>query len=601
MRALRSGGPELRRPWPTCWAWSASRHRSRWCRPLPGGDRSSRPRRSRGRRRAPAARCRRRAVLASRSFCLRASCHRSIQAEPDEGPSRSPTAPAWSSTRWRRRGRAHAGSAGPPPSPGSASSTSTGSWSGWAAASCSIACRGGRASCGGRRSRSSSTAAAGSSPTGPTRTCGRQPPAGLSPRPLPGRRPARRGRRAADRPAQPRSRARTGCPSRERTCWCWATWAAWLGDQEAASGVLARLGPPAPGQRQRARGPRPLPPRSLSAVLELTSGRSSRGKARGARAWARADRAACPPHPDAALVRPAGRAADDPRGPAACCRNAAGTRESSRSSGRTTCSRAATARPRPSIPRGSRSCAEQSTAGRSRAAAAGLRARRADAAGHYPGRLVRGAAGLEQRGRERAGGARRSPTARRRWFELVEDDSRPARRTGISPATRRPGSAGSAAAARSAYHGGRGSTLHALWTRVHSPEDGGSAARSSRPGTVAAGPLACRCGPSRWARRRPPGRSAASWPVSRLGQSARPDPDPQRADPGSSRTTTFWEGGVAPEWAVDWGRDQFGAWAAFRVGGVTPEDAAGFRRAGSSWDRPRTRRDDGRTRARSTR
>ncbi|MGB0068309.1 MAG: formylglycine-generating enzyme family protein, partial [Isosphaeraceae bacterium] len=31
----------------------------------------------------------------------------------------------------------------------------------------------------------------------------------------------------------------------------------------------------------------------------------------------------------------------------------------------------------------------------------------------------------------------------------------------------------------------------------------------------------------------------------------------------------FWEGGVSPEWAADWGRDAFGAWAAFQVGGVT--------------------------------
>ncbi len=31
----------------------------------------------------------------------------------------------------------------------------------------------------------------------------------------------------------------------------------------------------------------------------------------------------------------------------------------------------------------------------------------------------------------------------------------------------------------------------------------------------------------------------------------------------------FWEGGVRPEWAADWGRDPFGAWAAFQVGGVT--------------------------------
>ena len=40
----------------------------------------------------------------------------------------------------------------------------------------------------------------------------------------------------------------------------------------------------------------------------------------------------------------------------------------------------------------------------------------------------------------------------------------------------------------------------------------------------------------------------------------------------------FWEGGVRPEWAADWGRDPFGAWAAFQVGGVTQKlrlDSAG--------------------------
>src|SRR5271157_301904 len=37
-----------------------------------------------------------------------------------------------------------------------------------------------------------------------------------------------------------------------------------------------------------------------------------------------------------------------------------------------------------------------------------------------------------------------------------------------------------------------------------------------------------------------------------------PDTDEQKRD-----------GGVRPEWAADWGRDPFGAWAAFQVGGVT--------------------------------
>jgi formylglycine-generating enzyme required for sulfatase activity len=31
----------------------------------------------------------------------------------------------------------------------------------------------------------------------------------------------------------------------------------------------------------------------------------------------------------------------------------------------------------------------------------------------------------------------------------------------------------------------------------------------------------------------------------------------------------FWEGGIKPAWAVDWGRDPYGAWATFQVKGIT--------------------------------
>ena len=48
----------------------------------------------------------------------------------------------------------------------------------------------------------------------------------------------------------------------------------------------------------------------------------------------------------------------------------------------------------------------------------------------------------------------------------------------------------------------------------------------------------------------------------------------QRVEPDGA----FWEGGGRPEWAEDWERDPFGAWATFQVGGVTQKlalDSAG--------------------------
>jgi formylglycine-generating enzyme required for sulfatase activity len=35
-----------------------------------------------------------------------------------------------------------------------------------------------------------------------------------------------------------------------------------------------------------------------------------------------------------------------------------------------------------------------------------------------------------------------------------------------------------------------------------------------------------------------------------------------------AQAADFWEGGVAPGWAEDWGEDAFGPWAAFRIGAV---------------------------------
>ena len=46
-------------------------------------------------------------------------------------------------------------------------------------------------------------------------------------------------------------------------------------------------------------------------------------------------------------------------------------------------------------------------------------------------------------------------------------------------------------------------------------------------------------------------------------------PDPASVTVKIEPDGAFWEGGIRPEWAADWGRDPFGAWAAFQVAGVT--------------------------------
>ena len=119
----------------------------------------------------------------------------------------------------------------------------------------------------------------------------------------------------------------------------------------------------------------------------------------------------------------------------------------------------------------------------------------------------------------------------------------------------------------SAFEGAAAGTLHELWTLAHSRDDG-----ERLPGFLDP-------------RRLP---SDPSLPIRTVALSQVADrvvARPQQAGQGSGsplgliRTRNgqikiepdgaFWEGGVRPEWAADWGRDPFGAWAAFQVGGVT--------------------------------
>ena len=121
--------------------------------------------------------------------------------------------------------------------------------------------------------------------------------------------------------------------------------------------------------------------------------------------------------------------------------------------------------------------------------------------------------------------------------------------------------------AESAFEGAAAGTLHELWTLVHSRDDGGMLPGFLDP------------------RRLP---SDPSLPIRTVALSQVADcvvARPLQAGQGSGsplgliRTRNgqikiepdgaFWEGGVRPEWAADWGRDPFGAWAAFQVGGVT--------------------------------
>ena len=121
--------------------------------------------------------------------------------------------------------------------------------------------------------------------------------------------------------------------------------------------------------------------------------------------------------------------------------------------------------------------------------------------------------------------------------------------------------------AESAFEGSAAGTLHELWTLVRSRDDGGMLPGFLDPRRLPSDPSL-------------PIRTVALSQVANCVVAR-----PQQAGQGSGsplgliRTRNgkikiepdgaFWEGGVRPEWAADWGRDQYGAWATFQVGGVT--------------------------------
>ena len=121
--------------------------------------------------------------------------------------------------------------------------------------------------------------------------------------------------------------------------------------------------------------------------------------------------------------------------------------------------------------------------------------------------------------------------------------------------------------AESAFGGAAAGTLHELWILVHSRDDGGMLPGFLDPRRLPSDPSL-------------PIRTVALSQVANCVVAR-----PQQAGQGSGsplgliRTRNgqiriepdgaFWAGGVRPEWAADWERDPFGAWAAFQVGGVT--------------------------------
>jgi formylglycine-generating enzyme required for sulfatase activity len=115
-----------------------------------------------------------------------------------------------------------------------------------------------------------------------------------------------------------------------------------------------------------------------------------------------------------------------------------------------------------------------------------------------------------------------------------------------------------------AFHGPAGSSLHALWTLVNSPAsaepvpahfDPRLMPGSGEPRTIQLSQV----GDHVVARPFHPGESTGS-PIALI----RTGNGRIKIEPDDS----FWEGGIAPAWAADWGTDEFGPWAAFQVDDV---------------------------------
>src|SRR5208337_3266628 len=119
---------------------------------------------------------------------------------------------------------------------------------------------------------------------------------------------------------------------------------------------------------------------------------------------------------------------------------------------------------------------------------------------------------------------------------------------------------------RVAYQGAAARTLHAIWLRVHSRESSQRLPDFLHPGLMPVSTQPVRAVVVSQVANRIVARpiEAETYSGSPIGL-IRTRNGKIKIEPDGA----FWEGGVRPEWAEDWGRDPFGAWAAFQVGGVT--------------------------------
>ncbi|HKM56074.1 MAG TPA: hypothetical protein VJY33_21890, partial [Isosphaeraceae bacterium] len=118
---------------------------------------------------------------------------------------------------------------------------------------------------------------------------------------------------------------------------------------------------------------------------------------------------------------------------------------------------------------------------------------------------------------------------------------------------------------RVAYQGAAARTLHAIWLRVHSRESSQRLPDFLHPGLMPVSTQPVRAVVVSQVANRIVARpiEAETYSGSPIGL-IRTRNGQIKIEPDGA----FWEGGIRPEWAADWGRDQYGAWATFQVGGV---------------------------------
>jgi formylglycine-generating enzyme required for sulfatase activity len=121
------------------------------------------------------------------------------------------------------------------------------------------------------------------------------------------------------------------------------------------------------------------------------------------------------------------------------------------------------------------------------------------------------------------------------------------------------------ACSRKAFHGPAARSLHGIWMLVHS-----SAGQEPLPGHFDPGLLPGASGEARTVALSQVGNQLVARPF-QVGDSLGSPIGLIRTRNGRIKIepyNVFWEGGVKPAWAIDWGTDQFGAWAMFQVGDV---------------------------------